>query len=63
MPAEVQPTAFDAFASTRDAWEGAGLGLWAARTITTMHAGEITQEATPAGATFVMRLPEAKAAD
>jgi len=63
VAAEVQATAFDAFASTRDAWDGAGLGLWTARTIATMHAGEITLEAAPAGATFVLRLPQAPAGD
>ncbi len=60
---EVQDTAFDAFASTRDAWDGAGLGLWAARTIATMHAGEVMQEATAAGPTFVLRLPQAAVGD
>lgn len=61
VAAEIRDTAFDAFASTRDAWDGAGLGLWAARSIATMHAGELTQEATASGATFVLRLPQAPA--
>jgi two-component system, NtrC family, sensor kinase len=60
VAAAIQPKAFDAFESTREPWEGAGLGLWAARTIATMYGGEVTQEATPAGATFTLKLPQAQ---
>jgi signal transduction histidine kinase len=61
VAAEIKPTAFDAFASTREPWEGAGLGLWAAKTIATMYGGDVTQETTPAGATFALKIPQAPA--
>lgn len=55
----VQPPdrAFDAFVSTRDPWEGAGLGLWAARAIAAEHRGEITLQTSPEGTSVTMRLP------
>jgi signal transduction histidine kinase len=59
VPAETKDRAFDAFVSTRDPWEGAGLGLWAARAIAAEHGGTLTLEDRPAGATFVMKLPPA----
>jgi signal transduction histidine kinase len=50
--------AFEPFVTSRDPWEGAGLGLWAAREIATAHAGTLTlEEGTKS--TFVMRLPRA----
>jgi signal transduction histidine kinase len=49
--------AFEPFVSTRDPWQGAGLGLWAARAIVESHQGTLTIEDRPAGALFVMRLP------
>jgi signal transduction histidine kinase len=48
---------FDAFATTRDAWEGAGLGLWAARQIAETHGGTLTIDGR---STFVLRLPRAQ---
>jgi signal transduction histidine kinase len=60
VPAEVRERAFEAFVSTREPWEGAGLGLWAARTIAEEHGGTVTLEERPAGSAFVMRLPAAE---
>jgi signal transduction histidine kinase len=59
VPADTKTHAFDAFVSTRDPWEGAGLGLWAARAIAAEHGGTLTLEERPTGATFVMKLPPA----
>jgi signal transduction histidine kinase len=59
VPADTKARAFDAFVSTRDPWEGAGLGLWAARAIAAEHGGTLTLEESPTGATFVMKLPPA----
>jgi two-component system NtrC family sensor kinase len=60
VPAAARARAFEAFASTRDPWEGAGLGLWAARTIATEYGGTVTFEDTPGGAAFTLRLPVAR---
>ncbi|MBI3047197.1 MAG: HAMP domain-containing histidine kinase [Acidobacteria bacterium] len=49
--------AFGLFASTREPWEGAGLGLWAAREIAGSHGGTLTYERQPQGASFVLTLP------
>lgn len=49
--------AFEPFVSTRDPWQGAGLGLWAARAIVESHQGTLTIGDRPPGALFVMRLP------
>jgi signal transduction histidine kinase len=51
--------AFEAFVSTRDAWDGPGLGLWAARTIAEEHGGIVTIDSSPAGTVVTMRLPKA----
>ena len=51
--------AFGAFVSTRDPWQGAGLGLWAARAIAEMLHGTLTMEAGKAGGVFLLRLPKA----
>jgi signal transduction histidine kinase len=59
MPADTKERAFDAFVSTREPSEGAGLGLWAARAIAIEHGGSLTLQDGPGGATFVMRLPQA----
>lgn len=60
LAADLRDRAFEAFVSTRDPWEGAGLGLWAARAIAAEHGGTVTLEDRPAGAAFTMRLPAAK---
>lgn len=51
--------AFGLFTTTRDPWDGAGLGLWAARQIAGLHGGTLTYEEQPRGASFVLRLPKA----
>src|SRR5688572_3379928 len=56
---EPRERAFEPFVSTRDPWQGAGLGLWAARAIVEAHQGTLTIEERPAGAVFLMRLPGA----
>jgi signal transduction histidine kinase len=57
QPAE---RAFDPFATTREPWEGAGLGLWAARAIAAAHGGSATLESGPNGTTAAMKFPVAK---
>jgi signal transduction histidine kinase len=49
--------AFEPFVSTRDAWEAAGLGLWAARAIAAEHGGRVALESSPAGTVASLRLP------
>jgi signal transduction histidine kinase len=56
QPAE---TAFGAFVSTRDPWDGAGLGLWAARAIVAEHGGTIEIASSTDGTTVTIRLPRA----
>jgi signal transduction histidine kinase len=55
---EPRERAFGIFATTRDPWEAAGLGLWAARQIAGVHGGTLTYEEQPQGASFVLRLPK-----
>lgn len=50
--------AFDPFVSTRDPWEGAGLGLWAARAIAAEHGGVATIHTSPDGTSAVLTLPK-----
>jgi signal transduction histidine kinase len=52
---------FDAFTTTREPWEGAGLGLWAARRIAAAHAGTVAIEG-ESGHVFALRLPRAPSA-
>lgn len=56
----IQPreAAFDPFTTTRDPWEGAGLGLWAVRKIADAHGGRVTIEGEN-GNVFALRLPRA----
>ena len=49
--------AFEAFVSTRDPWEGAGLGLWAARVIAAEHDGEAAVRTSPEGTSATLTLP------
>ncbi len=49
---------FQAFTTTRDPWEGAGLGLWAARRIAEAHGGTVDVEG-ESGNVFALRLPRA----
>jgi two-component system NtrC family sensor kinase len=50
--------AFDAFVSTRDPWDGAGLGLWAARAIAAEHGGTVTLQTSGDGTAATMTLPK-----
>ncbi len=59
MPAETRDRAFDAFVTTRDPWEGAGLGLWAARVIASEYGGEVVVEDRPTGGALAMKIPAA----
>ena len=59
LPAELREKAFDAFVTTREPVDGAGLGLWAARSIATEHGGVVEAEPRPEGSAFVMKLPAA----
>ena len=49
--------AFEPFVSTRDPWDAAGLGLWAARAIAAEHGGTVTLETSPDGTIASIRLP------
>ena len=53
--------AFEAFVSTRDPWDGAGLGLWAARAIAAEHGGTVTLQTSSEGTAATMKLPKAAA--
>lgn len=54
---EPRERAFEPFVSTRDPWQGAGLGLWSARAIAEMHHGTMVIETGKSGGAFLMRLP------
>ena len=49
--------AFDAFVSSRDPWDSAGLGLWAARAIAAEHGGTVTMQTSGEGTKATMKLP------
>lgn len=61
LPTELREKAFEAFVSTREPVDGAGLGLWAARSIASAFGGTVEAENRPGGGAFVMRLPAAPA--
>ena len=50
--------AFDAFVSSSDPWDGAGLGLWAARAIAAEHGGSVSLQTSPAGTQATMTVPK-----
>ena len=54
---EPRERAFEPFVTTREPWQGAGLGLWAARTIAQMHHGTVDIDDGASGGAFVLRLP------
>ena len=60
VPMEPPERAFEPFVSTRDPWDGAGLGLWAVRTIAAEHGGEATLHTSRAGTSVIIRLPRAQ---
>jgi len=59
IPLQPPEQAFELFRTTKDPWDGAGLGLWAARAIAAEHGGSLTIEDRPQGTAIVMRLPKA----
>lgn len=50
--------AFEAFVSSRSPWEGAGLGLWVAQTITADHGGRLALDSSAEGTVATMWLPK-----
>jgi signal transduction histidine kinase len=57
----IQPAdqAFEPFVSSRDPYESAGLGLWAARVLVEEHGGRVTVETSEKGSSVAIRLPAA----
>jgi signal transduction histidine kinase len=55
---EPRERAFEPFVTTRDPWQGSGLGLWSARAIAEAHHGTLTMETGKSAGAFVMRLPK-----
>lgn len=53
--------AFEPFVSTREPWDGAGLGLWATRAIATEHGGDVALQTSPEGTSATIRLPRVAA--
>lgn len=53
---EPREAIFAPFTTTRDPWDGAGLGLWAATRIAAAHGGTVTVDG-ESGNVFVLRLP------
>lgn len=61
VPLTPADRAFQAFVTTREPWDGAGLGLWAARAIAAEHGGEASLVSTSEGTSVTMRLPKSEA--
>ena len=55
IPMTPPEAAFEPFVTTREPWEGSGLGLWAARQIAAAHGGTLEIEE-GAGSVFALRL-------
>lgn len=53
---------FEPFVTSREPFESAGLGLWAARRLVELHGGTLELEAGASGSTFVIRMPGARRA-
>jgi signal transduction histidine kinase len=51
---------FEPFVTTKRPWDGAGLGLWSARSVVEQYGGTLEAEIPDAGASFLMRLPRVK---
>ena len=63
MPADVLARAFEAFYTTKEVGQGAGLGLdIARRIIVERHHGQITVESQPGETIFRIQLPERRTA-
>lgn len=54
----VRPRLFEPFTSTREAREGAGLGLWAAHTILAASGGSVELTSAPTGTSVALWLPK-----
>ena len=57
IPAELQPTIFEPFVTTKPEGKGTGLGLSTVLMIVERHKGRIGFTSTPAGTTFRISLP------
>lgn len=59
IPADVLPTIYDAFVSTKETGKGTGLGLWISNTIAQEAGGSLSLENIPGGVRATVRLPRA----
>jgi two-component system NtrC family sensor kinase len=55
---EPKERAFEAFVTTREPAQGAGLGLWAARAIAEAHHGTLEIDEGTSGGSFILQLPK-----